>query len=236
MERCDPRVAASRGALSLLEELGLSSGIIGLGTGSTVTAFIGEARRYLSKFKGVVASSLDTALRAAGAGLRVLDPRVYRGVDVYVDGADEVELRSGAMVKGGGGALLGEKIMARASSLNVFIVGADKVVEVLGARRPVPLDVEPLYLSMTVRVLESMGFKAKLRSGAPGKRGPVVSDWGGVIVDVETGPISDPAALERELELVPGVRASGIFTGLADYVVVGYDDCGWRVFKFARRG
>jgi ribose 5-phosphate isomerase A len=227
-------VEASRGALRLIEGILDRGVVVGLGTGSTVRVFIETAADLLAGAEGVVASSLDTALAARVAGLRVLDPRVYRGVNVYVDGADEVELGGGSMIKGGGAALLGEKILAAHSPLNIFIVGEDKVVEVLGERAPVPLDVEPSYLSLVLARIEGMGFKAKLREGS-GKRGPVISDWGGVIVDVETGPIRDPAGLERRLESIAGVRASGLFVGLADYVVVGYRACGWRVYRFERR-
>ncbi len=231
---CDPRVAASRGALELVEGLGgLSGRIVGLGTGSTLQAFLSEAAKALMSAEGVVASSIETALKARSYGFRVLDPRVYRGVDIYVDGADEVELMYGSMIKGGGGALLGEKVLARSSRLNVFVVGVDKVVEVLGSRRPVPVDVESSFLSMVLGFVEELGWRAELRM-AGGKRGPVVSDWGGVIVDVYTGPIKDPGRVERLLESIPGVRASGLFVGLADYVVVGYGDCRWRVYEYRR--
>ncbi|GBF08788.1 ribose-5-phosphate isomerase A, partial [Aeropyrum pernix] len=134
----------------------------------------------------------------------------------------------GYMVKGGGGALLGEKILASRSKLNIFIVGEDKLVGRLGEKTPVPVEVEPGFVSMALASLEELGLNPRVRT-SPGKRGPVVSDWGGVIVDLLTGPLEDPRGLESMLRNVPGVRETGLFLGLADYIVVGLSSCGYRV-------
>ena len=230
MPRCDPRVEAARGALELLK--GVSAGLVGLGTGSTVREFISIASGWLSR-ASVVPSSVDTALELESRGLRPLDPRAVGGIDVYVDGADEVD-PLGRMVKGGGGALLGEKVMAYSSGFNVFIVGEDKLVEALGSRTPVPVEVSGGFAGLVVSALRSLGFKAEYRV-SPGKRGPLVSDWGGVIVDVYTGPMDDPERVDEALRRIPGVVETGIFIGLADAVVVGYRECGWEVLRFERR-
>ncbi|MEM1873519.1 MAG: ribose 5-phosphate isomerase A [Acidilobaceae archaeon] len=229
---CDPLIEAARGALDLVRGLLRENTILGAGTGRTVVAFLNMLSRESPKSIYVVPSSLDTALLASRLGFRVLDPRTVESLDVYVDGADEVDER-GFMLKGGGGAMLGEKIMAYSSSLNVFAVSEDKLVERIGSRRPIPVEVEPGYLAMVLKTLESMGLRGTLRESV-GKKGPLASDWGGVIVDVETEPLSDPESLERVLKSVPGVLETGIFAGYADYVVVGFSRCGYRVLRFER--
>ncbi len=216
--------------MELLSTLG-SPRVVGFGTGSTVAFFMDLARGY-SGLWFVVASSIDTAIRASRLGFNVVyPPRIP--LDVYVDGVDEVD-SSGNMVKGGGGALLGEKILAFNSRVNIFIASEDKLVDVLGSRRPIPLEVVRDYAPLVLGALESMGFKVSFREGS-GKRGPVVSDWGGVIVDVYVNGVRDPEALEATLRSIPGVVETGLFIGYADYVVVGLRGCGYRVLKFERR-
>ena len=205
--------------------------LVGFGTGSTVGFFMDLARGYSSSWL-VVASSIDTAIRASSLGFSVLHPPM--GVlDVYVDGVDEVDY-SGNIVKGGGGALLGEKILAFNSRVNVFIASEDKLVDVIGSRRPIPVEVVREYAQLILGALESLGFKARPREGS-GKRGPVISDWGGVIVDVYVGGVRDAEALEASLKGVPGVVETGLFVGYADYVVIGLRECGYKVLRFERR-
>lgn len=227
---CDPAFEAARGALELLPTLGPLR-LVGFGTGSTVGFFMDLARGYSSSWL-VVASSIDTAIRASMLGFTVLNPP--RGpLDVYVDGVDEFDSR-GNMVKGGGGALLGEKILAFNSSVNVFVASEDKLVEVLGSRRPIPVEVVREYTPMVVGALENLGFRVSLRVGS-GKRGPVVSDWGGVIVDVYNDGFRDPEVLEATLKSIPGVVETGLFIGYADYIVVGLRECGYKVLRFERK-
>ncbi len=188
-----------------------------------------------SEYAGLdfVASSLDTELKLASRGLRVVSPRAVGPIDVYIDGADEVD-SSGNLLKGRGGALLGEKNLAYASRINIFIVGEDKLVDRLGSRKPLPVEVVRDYLSITLRAIRSRWGDARARSGS-GKDGPVVSDWGGVIVDIPTGPLEDPWEAEAWLKSIPGVVETGLFLGYADYVVVGLESCGWKVARFERR-
>ena len=235
-EGCDGKVAAASGGLDLLLENIDSVRVLGVGTGRTVEAFLRLSRSELADKVYVVPSSLDTALKASALGFRVLDPRSAAGVDAYVDGADEVVLESGDMIKGGGGALLGEKILASLSPLNVFIVDEGKVVDRLAVARGIPLEVVKGFLAGVTRQIERLGFRVEPRTGS-GKRGPVVSDWGGVIVDVYVeGGVSDAAQLDAALASVPGVVATGIFHGVADYVVVGSGggDCSVSVARYSR--
>ncbi len=229
---CDPRDSAVHGVLELIE--GLRPRSIGVGTGSTVGRVISDPRvsSILSKAM-LVSSSLDTLLKLNSMGFTVLDQRSVPHVDVYIDGADEVD-RNGDMVKGRGGALLGEKVLAYNSMVNVFVVGEDKLVDRLGSKKPVPVEVVPEYLTHVLESLTAMGLRHRVRSGT-GKDGPVLSDWRGVIVDLDTGPIKDPYGLELTLKSIPGIVETGLFLGYADYIVVGYRDCTWRINRYERR-
>ncbi len=228
---CDPSREAALGVLELLSSLGPFK-FVGLGTGSTLGFFL-DAARGSGLSWSVIVSSLDTAFKASSLGFRVLDSKCSGAPEVYVDGADEVD-GAGRMIKGGGGALLGEKILAFSSPLNVFAVSEDKIVEVLGSTRPVPVEIVKDYALLVVRAVERLGFKVEFRE-SQGKRGPVLSDWGGVIVDVHTGPMRDPESVDKSLRNIPGVVETGIFHGLADYIVVGFRECGYKVLKFERK-
>ncbi len=230
---CTPKDAAAIGALEVIERLGFRSGVIGVGTGSTVARFIERGVGLLGD-STLVASSLATALELSSRGLNPIDPRaVRRPLDLYIDGADEVD-PEGRMIKGRGAALLGEKILAHASRLNIFIVDESKLVSRLGERKPLPVEVVPDSLGIVLASLERMGLPAEPRTGG-GKDGPVVSDWGGIIVDIRLSQPFDPEELERELLMIPGVVETGLFIGLADFVVVGLEGCRWRVMRFNRR-
>ncbi len=236
MSECSPKEAAAIGALELVSELyGDRPTSIGVGTGSTVGYFIKRGVGLLRSASGVVASSMDTLLALRGEGLIPADVRgaVYP-LDLYVDGADEVD-SEGNLIKGRGAALLGEKILAYGSRTFIVVVDESKLVSMLGEKKPVPLEVVRDAVSLVVDTLQSLGLRAEPRRGT-GKDGPVVSDWGGVIVDVYPGePIRDPWEFERLLKSIPGVVETGLFLGLADYVVVGLEGCKWRTLRFERR-
>jgi len=230
---CNAKLEACRGAVEELRDYIETARVIGVGTGSTVGHFIRlAADKGLLKGKKVVPSSIDTALRLRSMGVDVIMPHTIGSVDVYVDGADEVDPQ-GNLLKGGGGALLGEKILAYSSSLNIIVVDESKIVGRLGSR-PVPIEVVPWGLQAVLSAIHSMGYDAEIRS-SHGKMGPVVSDWGGIIVDVSTGPIDDPRGLDAKLNGIPGVVATGVFAGLTDYVSVGFARCGYRVIRYGRR-
>jgi ribose 5-phosphate isomerase A len=213
------KLNAARAALRELE----GYAVVGVGTGSTVEKLL-ELFPQLEGFreKLYVASSIDTALKLARMGLRVLDPSFAPAIEVYVDGADEVDPNLN-MIKGGGAAMTMEKILTYHAERRVFIVDHTKLVAKLGERHPIPLEVLPQALSLVLRKLAAKGFKAKPRYPDRGKMGPVVADTGGVIVDVYTGPIEDPEALDRELRM-PGVVETGLFIGMVDKVYVGWPD------------
>lgn len=218
---------AARAAVE--EAVGFS--VIGVGTGTTVEKFI-EIASHREEFKEklYVPSSIDTALKLARAGLRVLDPSY--ALEVYVDGADEVDSHLN-MIKGGGAAMTMEKVLAFYASRRVFIVDYTKLVRRLGEKHPVPIEVLPRALELVLRKLKSMGLRAEPRIAPRGKAGPLLADTGGVVVDVFTGPIDDPKGLDRELRSLPGVVETGLFIGYADVVYVGWPD---RVERLTSRG
>jgi ribose 5-phosphate isomerase A len=205
--------AAAEAAMAFLPE----SGVIGLGTGSTALyaiRLIGQqaAARGL---KGV-STSRATAQAAAAVGIPLLDEAGPWGIDATFDGADEVDTRLD-LIKGGGGALLREKIVAAASRLNVILVDESKLVERLGVRFPLPVEVTPFGWRETCRSVEAIAGPAVLRE----RDGtPFVTDNGNYILDVRTGGIQDPHGLETALETIPGVVVSGLFVQRADRVVV----------------
>lgn len=211
------KVNAAKAALSEVE----GCRVVGVGTGSTVEKFVELlAREGFSRSQLYVPSSIDTALKLSQHGLLVLDPGSAPEVEVYVDGADEVDSKLN-MIKGGGAAMTTEKILAHYARKRVFIVDQTKLVDKLGEKHPVPIEVLPCALVAVLRELEKRGFKAAPRYPGRGKAGPVVSDAGGVIVDVYTGPISDPEKLNLMLKSLPGVVETGLFVGYADVVYVG---------------
>ncbi len=211
---------AAREALKYID----GASIIGVGTGSTVEKFIellgGMASDYRDRL--FVASSLDTMLKLKSKGFKVLYPGVIDSIDVYIDGADEVDPELN-MIKGGGAALTLEKILTYYSRERIFIVDYTKLVDRLGMNHPVPIDVLPWAVSMVYKYLKEKGYNPVVRSSRKGKYGPVVSDVGGVIIDLK--PLMfNPVELEKELKMLPGVIETGLFIGLADRVIVGWSN------------
>jgi ribose 5-phosphate isomerase A len=175
--------------------------VVGIGTGSTVEQFI-ELLAALDLRPATVASSERTAARLRDAGLPLLELASAPRLPVYVDGADEVDPDLN-LIKGRGGAHTREKIMAWAAERFVCIVDESKLVLRLG-RAPVPVEVLPAARAPVERRLAALGGRARLREG-------VVSDQGNLLLDVTGLDLSDPSALELELDALPGVLASGLF-------------------------
>lgn len=192
------------------------AGIIGVGTGSTANYFIDELAHIKGRIDGAVASSVATAERLKKHGIRVLDLNDVGELEVYVDGADEIT-RHLSMIKGGGGALTREKIVAACSRKFVCIVDQSKVVDVLG-RFPLPVEVIPMARSYVARQLVKLGGSPVLRAG-------FTTDNGNVILDVHNLDILDPVSLETEINQITGVVTNGLFARRgADVCLVGTPD------------
>ena len=176
--------------------------VIGVGTGSTVNCFIDALAEAGVAIAGAVSSSNASTERLRAAGVRVLDANDVDSLPVYVDGADEIDGR-GCMIKGGGGALTREKIVADIAERFVCIADESKLVQTLG-RFPLPVEVIPMATAQVARRLRALGGQAVLRQG-------VVTDNGCAILDVRGFAIADPAALEHEINQWPGVVTVGIF-------------------------
>ena len=190
--------------------------IVGVGSGSTANFFIAELAKVRSRVEAAVASSEATAKRLKDAGIEVLDLNGVTDVPVYVDGADEIT-RHLAMIKGGGGALTREKIVAAVARKFVCIADQSKLVDVLG-RFPLPVEVIPLARSLVARELVRLG-------GAPQWRQGFVTDNGNVILDVHGLAITAPADLEAVLNQLPGVVTNGLFARRgADVLLLGTED------------
>lgn len=187
--------------------------VVGVGSGSTANFFIAELGKVRARVAGAVASSEATAKRLKEAGIEVLDLNSVDELPVYVDGADEIT-RHLAMIKGGGGALTREKIVAAVAHKFVCIADQSKLVDVLG-RFPLPVEVIPLARSFVARQLVKLG-------GAPVWRQGFVTDNGNVILDVHNLAITAPAILEGALNQLAGVVTNGLFARRgADVLLLG---------------
>jgi len=206
--------------------------VVGVGTGRTVRKLVACLGPELFKGKVVVPSSLETALYLKSLGLRSAHPSVIDEIDVYIDGADFATERL-ELIKGGGGALTLEKILASVSRVVVICVDKSKLVESL-LSKPIPIEVVPYALSAVKRRLEMLGLRGEEREPAAGKRPPVVSDIGGAIIDVHasgwTGTLRD---LNATLKLLPGVVETGLFIDMADLLLVGHSS-GIEIFEGKR--
>lgn len=190
--------------------------VLGVGSGSTANFFIAELAAIKQHIEGAVASSEATAARLKDLGIRVLDLNGVNELPVYVDGADEVT-RHLAMIKGGGGALTREKIVAAVARKFVCIADATKLVDVLG-KFPLPVEVIPTARSYVARELVKLG-------GHPEWRRNFVTDNGNVILDVHGMTILDPAGLEGTLNQIAGVVTNGLFARRgADVLLLGRAD------------
>lgn len=196
--------------------------IIGVGTGSTANFFIDELGKIKSRIKGAVASSEATATRLRGHGIEVFDLNDVASISVYVDGADEIDA-AGAMIKGGGAALTREKIVASVSGKFVCIADGSKLVETLG-QFPLPVEVVPMAANAVSRKLAALGGQPRLRT-KPGSSDAFVTDNGGHILDVAGLSITDPVALESDINQIVGVIAVGLFARRgADVCLLGTGD------------
>lgn len=209
MTQDEMKQAAAKAALAHIA----ADGVVGVGTGSTANFFIAELGRIKHKLDGAVASSEASAQRLKQLGIPVLELNSVKDLLVYVDGADEIT-RHLAMIKGGGGALTREKIVATVARKFVCIADKTKLVEVLG-KFPLPVEVIPMARSYVARELVKLGGQPEWRRG-------FTTDNGNVILDVHNLEILKPVELETTINQIAGVVTNGLFARRgADVLLLG---------------
>jgi len=207
MSQARLKIEAARAAMEFVEP-GM---VLGVGTGSTVNAFIDELAESPIRLKGAVSSSEATTERLKAIGIDVLDLNHTGDLELYIDGADEVDEHR-RMIKGGGGALTREKIIAAASRKFVCIVDESKCVKILGDF-PLPVEVLPMARAFVARKLVGMGGRPELRDG-------FATDNGNLILDVRQLDLVDPVKIESDINQIPGVVTCGLFARRAAEVVL----------------
>lgn len=193
--------------------------IVGLGSGSTVAKIITAISEREPKATYVASSSMSQKL-GENYGLNMSTLDVHPKLDITIDGADEVAPNFD-MIKGQGGAHTREKIMAGAAKKLVIVVDRTKLVKRLGQRFPVPVEVLPFAPKYTMGKLAELG-KPTLRTLTGGI--PLITDNGNYLVDLKLNSIKDAAAMEQQINSLPGVVDNGLFAGMTDFVIVGYED------------
>jgi len=207
------RIAAR--ALDFVE----NNAVVGLGSGRAAMAFVealGQRVQAGLRVTGVPTSEA-TAAAARRLGIALIGLEDADVIDVTVDGADEVDPRLN-LIKGYGGALVREKIVAAASRLEIILVGSEKLVPVLGSRGILPVEVVPFALALCRRRLAELGCRPELRTTS-GR--PFVSDGGNYILDCGIDPLPAPKKLDDALRAIPGVVGTGLFLGVADRILIG---------------
>ncbi len=199
--------------------------IVGLGSGSTAAYAIQEIGRRVTqdslKVRGVPTSSQAMILAVhSSVPLTTLDEHPF--LDLAIDGADQIDKKLN-VIKGGGGALTREKIVAFAAKQLIIVADETKLVEKLGTNCLVPVEVLPFALATTSTNIKKLGGKPFLRESG-GKLGPVVTDNGNYIIDVDFGPIKNVKELNQKLKLIPGVFETGLFIEMADFIYLGKPD------------
>lgn len=210
MDQLSMKKMAAQAALQYVKP----DSIVGVGSGSTVNCFIEALGTIKEQIKGAVAASKASEELLRKQGIEVFSANDVSGLDIYVDGADEINPQK-MMIKGGGAALTREKIVAALAKNFICIVDSSKQVDVLGSTFALPVEVIPMARSQVARKLVALG-------GSPEYRESVVTDNGNVILDVYNFKIMNPVEMEKELNNVAGVVTNGIFAlRSADIVIVG---------------
>lgn len=199
----------------------VKSGIIGVGTGSTANFFIDELAKVKHKIDGAVASSEATAKRLRDHGIEVFDLNSVDGMEIYVDGADEITEHL-HMLKGGGGALTREKIVAAVAKQFICICDETKYVPTLG-KFPLPIEVLPMAKSHVAREIVKLGGQPQLRD--------FTTDNGNVILDVHGLTITDPIATEDKINQIVGVVTNGLFANRPANVLLLATESGVKTYK-----
>ena len=218
MDQKEAKEVVASAAVEALVKSGMK---LGLGSGSTAILAVRRIGALLAEGKLqnilAVSTSFQTTIECENLGIPLftLNSREIEGkLDLTIDGADEADPQN-RIVKGGGGALLLEKLIAYASSYYAIVVDESKIVENLGLKFPVPVEVIPEARLPVSRSLEKLGAEVKLRE-ALRKAGPVITDHGNLLLDIRFSETVDPAALEAEINRIPGVVENGFFTGPSD--------------------
>lgn len=225
MSQDNMKKAAADEAMSWLKPHLFADSIVGVGTGSTVNFFIDALAKHKFDFKGAVASSEATEKRLREHNIEIFDLNSVSQIEVYVDGADEINANLD-MIKGGGAALTREKIVAAVSKTFVCIADKSKQVDVLG-RFPLPVEVIPMARSYVARELVKLGGNPVYREG-------VITDNGNQILDVHDLNIDNPASLEEQINQIVGVVTNGLFANRgADILMLATADAVERIEKNA---
>lgn len=192
--------------------------VVGLGTGSTVYYTIVKLGEMVKEGLDIIAipTSLETERIAKEVSILLTTLEEHPVIDLTIDGADEIDPKLN-LTKGGGGALLREKIVASASKREIIVADERKLVNSLGERFYLPVEVVPFSEAVVMKRLSEMGLKPEMRIKGGNK---FITDNGNIIIDCHTGPIENPSKLERELNTIPGVVENGLFIGLADMAIV----------------
>ncbi len=213
MTQDELKQAVAQAAADYVAQHAPEGSIIGVGTGSTANFFIDALAPLKSKYKGAVASSEATRQRLENHGIPVFDLNDVAEIPVYVDGADEIDAGLN-MIKGGGGALTREKIVAAVAQTFVCICDASKLVATMG-KFPLPVEVIPMARAHVARELAKLGGTPVLREG-------FVTDNGNLILDVRGLSIIDPKGLEAKINQITGVVTNGLFAARpADVLLLG---------------
>lgn len=202
MSQDNLKLSVARAAIAYIPK----GGIIGVGTGSTANFFIDELAKIKADIKGAIPSSEATAKRLRSYDINILDLNVISSIPVYIDGADEIT-DEGYMIKGGGGALTREKIVASVADKFICIADESKIVKTLG-KFPLPIEVIPMAHGAIARKLSSLGGRPQLRMK---DNRPYQTDNGNFILDIHHLQITDPVAMENEINNIPGVVTVGLF-------------------------
>ena len=202
MTQDELKQAVAQAAADYVAQTAPTGSIIGVGTGSTANFFIDALAPLKDRYKGAVASSEATRKRLEGHGIKVFDLNEVDDIPVYVDGADEIDAGLN-MIKGGGGALTREKIVAAVARTFVCICDGSKLVDTMG-KFPLPVEVIPMACAHVARELAKLGGTPVLREG-------FITDNGNLILDVKGLSITDPKALEAKINQITGVVTNGLF-------------------------
>lgn len=217
--------AAKRNAAYAAAEHVKDGMVVGLGSGTTAAYAIialGERKKHESLQILGIPSSYQAFQLAVLNGIPVTTLEEHPIIDVNIDGADQIDPQLN-LIKGMGAALAREKIVAASSLHNIFIADEKKKVTALGeGNHPVPIEVIPFAIALVQHRIQALGGSPLLRE-TKGKLGPVISDNGNAIMDATFGVINDPAVLEHQLKMIPGVVETGLFIGLTDIVYLGND-------------